>query len=225
MKKFASYFLAFAVVGLVIGDHFLLEKIKSGTTVVVKNEQVAPERQVVTLPNDGNQYFTTLFLPSNWQADNKCRNLVANFQSDPRLSSLKVQTRYNQYEAHEAIFTARYAASVTELPCVALTDSAGGVVYKASGVKIPNSPRLLAQAIQSEIVAKRCPNGKCPWQDDEEKPDEKIPDTTPVTPVTPVVDPVEPDKHLPLWIALIAGAAGVALGVGPDIAKKYKALG
>lgn len=223
MKKTFSYFFVFAILGLAIGDHFLLESLKVGTTVVVQS-QPAAEKQVINLPEDGTKFFTSLFLPANWQADNTCRSLVAGFNSDRRLASLKVQTIYNQYAADDPMFAARYAASVKELPCIALTDPTGGVLYKASGKNIPKSYKLLASDIQRSIVTTRCPNGKCPWQDEEEK-DQAIPDTTPHDDGKVVTPEPEPDHKLPLWLALIVGTAGVGLGVGPDIAKKYKSLG
>jgi hypothetical protein len=225
MKKIISYFFVFAMIGLAIGDHFLLESIKPGSTVVVQTQPVA-EKQIINLPEDGTSYFTTLFLPANWRADKNCRSLVAGFTSDRRLASLKAQTIWNQYDASDPMFASRYGSSVTELPCVSLTDPTGGVLYKRSGEKIPKSYKLLAQDIQSQIVTtryrgKKCPDGKCPWEDEEKN--EAVPDTQPNT--TPAVDATEQDHNLPLWLALIIGAAGVLVGVGPDIASKYKSLG
>jgi hypothetical protein len=226
MKKIVSYFFVFAMIGLAIGDHFLLQSIKPGNTVVVQTQPLA-EKQIINLPEDGTSYFTTLFLPANWKADKNCRSLVAGFTSDRRLASLKAQTIFNQYDASDPMFAGRYGASVKELPCVTLTDPSGGVLYKQSGNKIPKSYKLLAQDIQSQIVTtryrgKNYPNGKCPWEDEEK--DEAVPDTTPNT--SPAVDPpADTDHALPMWLALIIGTVGILVGVGPDIASKYKSLG
>jgi hypothetical protein len=214
--------------GLYVQQNDFKAKCEANRGIVVNVAAPVAQDRIINLPEDGNVFYTSLFLPANWQKDGKSRTLRAWFDTQYQLSSLKSQTHFNVVTNADPQWNAKYASTVTVLPCIALTDSKGTVYYKASGETIPPSPTKLASAIDVSIE-KRCPNRRCPWKDEEPAPQPPaVPDTTPVPDTPHVPDSVVPDKSeegFPLWLGLLLGTAGAGLAVGPDLVKKWKAIG
>lgn len=228
-KAFLYGVVMFAL-GLSAGNYraqlSLTEKVDSLPTVAMK--AVAPvEQRIVSLPEDGKQYYTSLFLPSNWQADPKSRELRAWFDTNITLTSLKAQTHFNVITPTDPQWGPKYASSVGKtLPCIALTDATGDVVYKATQAAIPGTSNTLAAAIH-ESVQRRCPNRRCPAPEPvtpAPEPSPNVPDTNPVLPDTNPVLTV-PEHEFPLWLGILLAVGGIAGAVVPDIVKKYKAVG
>lgn len=232
LVKFCVVFCALCAVGISGGTYYeqkgLEAKVQSASRGITVNVSApAVQERVINLPEDGNAFYTTLFLPANWQKDGKSRTLRAWFDTQYQLASLKSQTHFNVVTTADAQWS-KYAPTVPVLPSVCLTTAAGDVYFKASGDTIPSSPSKLATAIDQSIE-RRCPNRKCPWKEEEPTPTPPaVPDTTPVVPDTvPHVPDVTPpvEEGFPLWLGVILGLGGAGLAVGPDVVKKWKAIG
>lgn len=214
--KALMYGLVMACVGLSVGSYRQLTALNERVSDI--KIPVITEQQVVTLPEDGKAYYTSLFLKADYQKDKKSRELKSWFDTNITLASLRAQTHWNVVTTADPQWKAKYSKSVPELPCFALTDADGNVVYKVSGNNIQNANVLAAE------VGRRCPNRKCPTP--EPVPDEKetVPDSGPILDSKPPV--FEPaNEEFPLWLGLLLGLAGVAAAIVPDVVNKYKAMG
>ncbi len=211
--------LIMACLGLSIGSYQNL--LTLGEQVANQKPVAIAEQQVVNLPEDGKLYYTTLFLKTDWQKDAKSRELKSWFDTDITLTSLRSQTHFSVVTPADPQWKAKYAKGVgTALPCFALTDAGGNVVYKASGSNITNAKSLASE------VKRRCPNRRCPTPDNTTpEPDNTIPDTGPILDSKPPVLDTPPNEDFPLWLGLVLGLVGVAGAVVPDAVKKFKAMG
>lgn len=215
--KALMYGLIMACVGLSVGSYQQLTALNERVADI--KIPVITEQQVVTLPEDGKAYYTSLFLKADWQKDAKSRALKSWFDTNITLASLRSQTHFNIVTPADPQWKSKYSKTVAELPCFALTDAEGNVVYKISGNNIPNDSKILASE-----VGRRCPNRRCPIN--ETQPDEKetVPDSGPILDSKPPeLTPVS--EEFPLWLGLLLGMAGVAAAVVPDVVNKYKAMG
>lgn len=166
------------------------------------------EERILDLPEDGDVWHTSLFVHPNWQAIPAERRLIAAFETEPRLVSLKAQSKYHLYTSDDPIYKERFASAVPVIPALVVQRSDGEVIYKGSGDKVGDDPHSLGHAIK-DTIRKQCPDGRCrpivpkpvPEPLPQPKP-EPIPDLGP--PAT------EPPNHL--W-AILIGAAGLAAGV------------
>jgi hypothetical protein len=178
---------------------------------VMDNPPMA-EKQIIKLPEDGNAYFTSIFVPANWQNDSKSRELVAWFESHDQLRSLKAQTHFKVFAANDPM-SQRYRNVVTELPCVMIQKPDGTRVYHRQGAAVPTSPNGLAADIQGQLYS------NCPWR----KPDEPPPDDEPVVdksgPPTLANGPAGFEPNVVL--AVLALVAGLGLGVGTSYYEQY----
>lgn len=214
--KALMYGLIMACVGLSVGSYQSLLTL-SDKVADIKIPTIV-EQQVVNLPEDGKAYYTSLFLKAGWEKDAKSREVKSWFDTNIILSSLKSQTHWNVVTTADPQWKSKYAATVGALPCIALTDSEGNVVYKVSGANISDAKSLAAE------VGRRCPNRRCPTP--EPVPDEKetvVPDSGPILDSKPPV--VDYTEEFPLWLALVLGLVGIGAAVLPDAIKKYKAMG
>lgn len=191
--------------------------------------------QIITLPEDGSRYYTSVFL-------NGESAIPGWFQTDSRLATLKRQTHFNVMQTSDPQFVERYGKAVTEFPCIALTKADGTVVFKASGKNVPNRPADLVAMIRAVTTVKAqvaaevsgC-NGDCNGQCGKDS-CRCRPRPSPVTPapVTPVVPDVIPDllgqeakpeeKEVPFWLGVLLAVGGVGAAIGPKVMKKYKSL-
>lgn len=227
MKPFSKailYGIAMLALGLSVGTYVeqlqLISKVNDLPTV-----QATVQQQVVNLPEDGKAYYTSLFLAKNWQADPRSREVRAWFDTNITLASLKSQTHFNIVTPADPQWGAKYAQSVGQLPCVAVTDSTGSPVYKASAKNLPTKDNVLASEIYQSVERRR--RNRCPINEPTPvTPEPAIPDTTPALPDTnaPIASPPS-EEHFPLWLGIILGLAGITAAVAPDIVTKYKAMG
>lgn len=225
MMKALTYGLLMFVVGLSIGTYREYLALNEKVNDLPVQAAVETEQHIVKLPEDGKQYYTTVFLASNWQGDAKSRELVAWFDTNPQLASLRSQTHFNVITQADPLWKTNYATSVATVPCLALTDAKGDVVYKASQNGLPTEPKALASAV-AKAVERRCPNRRCPVKPDPEPtPEPVVPDTAPVIPDTsPLIEPPAKEEF-PLWLGVILGIVGLGAAIVPDMVKKYKAMG
>lgn len=117
------------------------------------------EERITDLPEDGQVWYVSLCVRPNWQTIPEDRRLVAAFEVDPHLVSLKAQTRYHFYTANDPLFKERFAG-VTEFPCLMIQNGSGQVVFKRSGSAAAQSERRLAKDIQAAFTD-ICKNGRC----------------------------------------------------------------
>lgn len=183
----------------------------------------AVQEHVVRLPDDGGLYWTICLVHKDWKQRQADRELVASFDADGRLASLKAQTKFSVVVEGDPLYAAHFAAA-GKLPCLYVQTQEGRVLYKESG------PQLVPTAVRAErifeIFDKRpwlrirpwkrprpCPEpGPCPGP-------EPGPDVVPDTDVD--VDVVIPDLGPPeeaeqsqeaSW-ALLPGLAAAGAGV------------
>lgn len=167
--------------------------------------------RVVTLPEDGGAWHTTLFLHKGWKTKAKDRQLVGWFASDPILSSLKAQTHYHQFTREDRLFQTRFSRAVTELPAVMVQAADGAVWYKVSGDNVPETGAELSEQVakifRRPFFRRHVPRPQ-PGPEPAPEPDiEPMPDVTPVIP--DLGGPEETSGTFP-WIvaAIIAALAG-----------------
>jgi hypothetical protein len=165
------------------------------------------EERLLDLPEDGDVWHTSLFVHPNWQAVPAERRLVAAFETEPRLVSLKAQTKYHLYTTDDPIYRDRFASAVPVIPSLVLQRSDGEVIYKSSGDRVADDPHALGHAIK-DTIRKQCPDGRCRPIVPRPQP-EPVPQPEPIPDLGPPV-PEEPNHLLPILIA----AAGLATGVG-----------
>lgn len=227
MQRIAMWVLLLGVVGFSVGLGF--EKYGANfdfgnqgfpgpaeASKMVCDNPPTYELQIVKLPEDGQAYHTSLFLPDNWQSNRQCTELVAAFETDAKLKSLKAQTHWHVYTPRDQMFP-RYQAMVPVLPAVVVQKASGQKVYAAAGDAIPRAPSLLAADIQGNLYA-NCPNRPRP-----------APEPVQPAPINgpPKLDepPATPDSGFPLVLAAIAAAIGLGIGAGTKYHEQYYGKG
>lgn len=125
---------------------------------IIVREQIVEER-VLDLPEDGDQWHTTLFLRPEWKSLQAERRAEAMFHSEPLLISLKHQTHWHLTLTSDAEF-GKFASLVDVTPCLLIQRANGQVVYRESGPELGKHPHSLTHAIRKQIQ-RHCPDGKC----------------------------------------------------------------
>lgn len=178
--------------------------------ILCDNPPVA-ERQIMKLPEDGNAYYTTIFVD---RGDNQ---IVSWFQTNEQLKSLKAQTHFKVFVAGDPM-AARYRKTVTAYPAVVVQKPDGTRVYQTQGNEVPTSAWGLASDIQGNLYE------RCPW---------RRPKPAPATPATPTDEPPDLDNQGPpgtagatgwepnLILAIISLIVGLGLGVGTSYYEQY----
>jgi hypothetical protein len=183
-----------------------------------------PCEQIVLLPEDGQVYHVSLLLHEDWRRRPSERALVAWFNVDSRLSSLRAQTHFHLYTQKSSIYRSRLQGAAPVLPAVLIQDGSGKVHFKLSE-QLPGTPNELCERISKEfgwrpiyIFPWRRP-GPCPGPqptpepkpepvpDDELIVDAEIPDTS------ASMASGEPEFPWLVAVLVVAAAAGVTLWV------------
>lgn len=175
------------------------------------------EDRIIELPADSGIWHTLLFVHDGWQAHEDCRRLVAWFDTEPGLVSLKSQTKFWVYTESNPYYRQHFAGTLHALPAVRVQNAEGYLIYQASGRNIPRGPADLRRAITREVRAK-CPGPYC-FPDQRPAPDsvppEPAPDVIPDS-VAPAPEPEENAKEEDdnsIFTLLAALAGGGALGL------------
>ncbi|MFH1302510.1 MAG: hypothetical protein ABIK07_15725 [Planctomycetota bacterium] len=130
------------------------------------------QERVIDLPEDGNKWFTSLFLHDQWQSRDQDSTLVNAFETDRRLVNLSNQTIFNKYTESDPHYRETFAAAIPDLPAIAVQRPDGTIVYKASGSNIPRSGPAIADSIQ-RTSRRRCWRGQCEPDNTDVRPDER----------------------------------------------------
>lgn len=159
------------------------------------------EGRIIDLPEDGDLWHTSLFVRGDYRRIDPDRRLMAAFESQPQLVSLRAQTQFHDYPAEGADYRDRFAKHVPpeQLPAVLLQKSDGTVVFKASGAHVADDPNRLARHIR-QAIQEDCRNGRCRPR--------------PVVPVQPA--PFQP-QPLPYPVSPIPDLGPADNTVSPDV--------
>lgn len=172
------------------------------------------EARIIDLPNDGDAWHTTLFVHPDWKQRPSDRRLVAAFESEPRLMSVKTQTMFHVYTTDGPDYRERFAQFVPVVPAVLVQRGADGkVIYKKSGPNVADDERKLAREVK-DAIKDWCDRNRCypihpkPLPDTQPQPlpVEPIPDTM----LQPPADKKDNSGLVALLGILTAGGAGVA---------------
>lgn len=126
------------------------------------------QERVIDLPEDGNKWFTSLFLNDEWQNKPQESMVVNAFETDRRLLRLRDQTIFNTYTRSDPHYRQAFAESINKLPAITVQRPDGTIVYKASGSRIPRSGAAIAESIE-RTSRRRC------WRRGQCEPDEVVP--------------------------------------------------
>jgi len=219
MKPLSTAILVAAVVGLglfVARDHMP----EMTPAPPVATDEV--NQRVVELPEDGGAYHTTLLVHDDWRSRAQDRELVAWFDADPRLASLKAQTHWHVYPESNPTHRERFAGHAV-LPAVFVQKANGTVVLAEHAHELKDAKTLGDQVgflfrRQSRFF------DRCPRPDPDPSPNlVPVPDDRPIIDVDvhPVIDtpPAEPDSDMLFWILL---AAAVIVAFVVTLALEFK---
>ncbi len=177
-----------------------------------KRVEVQAEDRIITLPDDGSVYHTSVFVRADWHRRSQDRELLAWFGSDPRLQSLKAQTHFNIYTERSPLWKTRYSKTVGRLPCVRVQAASGRVTYQSSVDNLPKSADGLADEITGCIFKNR-KKRRQPTPTPTPKPDVDVDvDVMPAPVIPDVVVPVKPAFP---WLLLVV--AVILAGIVPII--------
>lgn len=118
------------------------------------------QERVIDLPEDGNKWFTSLFLHDSWKSNSQESMVVNAFATDRRLIGLREQTIFNTYTESDPHYQETFSEAIPELPAITVQRPDGTIVYKASGPRIPRSGAAIADSIQ-RTSRRRCWRGQC----------------------------------------------------------------
>jgi hypothetical protein len=197
--------LAVAVVFGIYGYSIVDSRIK------LTDQTLATSNVTVDLPNDGEAYYLSVFVHDDYMSRQSERHLVASFDTDPQLRSLKAQCHWHVYTPSDPIYKDRFSA-VTTFPCILLQSSKGEVLVKASGANATNPVTLFNNKpwlrVRPWLRPRPCP--PCPEPQPLPQPSPQ-PDLTPNPDTTPI-DEVPPFPWLLLVLAVLL-AGGISFAV------------
>jgi len=122
----------------------------------------AVRQRIVKVPDDGEAYHVSLFLHDDYRKRPLDRSLVAWWEVDPVLKSVKAQTHFHTFLASNPLYKSRFAKAVPTLPAVMIQKSEGKVMYKASGANLPPSPWQMSNDVAR--LFKNRPYYVLPWR-------------------------------------------------------------
>lgn len=211
--------------------------------VVGGPETISPMAEAaLTLPEDGNQWYTSVFLESPTAGS----PIPGWFDANPTLARLKSQTHFNVVYRTDPQWS-KYSPTVPVVPCIVVQNNKDEVVFKTSGENTPLSAEALVGQIRSSLVVAeaggrccgaadgqcRCRNCRCPdscaCKRKPAVPDpvpDPVPDTVPDIFVPDTAPPPEESlmQQFSFWLAGLVILAGAAGAIGPKIWKKWKSL-
>lgn len=205
-----------AIVGLVYMQHEDTQAVKAQVAAIASTPSV---QQDIQLPEDGQAYFTSVIVRKNWRQSPRDRELVAWFEQDARLASLKAQTHWRIYEQDDPLFRKNLGHVVGGFPAMVIQDSTGRVVYSAW-----DGAGQLAQAsseVGNEVGRifgrlRPCPDGGCPKPEPKPTPDTDIDVNVVPKPIVPNIEPPKPvetpkEEEFP-WVVLVLAVIASGLG-------------
>lgn len=110
---------------------------------------VACASNALALPEDGNRYHLIVITADTPSTHG--RQLLQVMRHHPEASQISIRCHTHHYRTSDTLYRERYLRSLppAELPILALANSTGGVVFKASGAAIPRG----GDAIRDALVA------------------------------------------------------------------------
>ena len=180
------------------------------------------QERIIDLPEDGSQFYLTLFLHDDWNARPQDRQLVAWLQTHPGLISLQAQCHYVALTPSNALFRSRWSTWSNSLPAVLLQQGnphTGKVTYKAGPTGLPQSANALANQIDSalDVLRQQCPKPKPPGPPPVVVPPfvQPIPDIIP--PDTTVQPADNPSNVVTIVIMIAVGLVCAFWGFGEEM--------
>lgn len=218
MKNTLIYALLLGCVGFVAANAY---QDYAPAEFKIKTQEVAnaPARicgkQVMTLPEDGQHYYTTVYGNS--------KTVAGWFDSDVRLKDLKRRTHFSVFPKSDPMYS-RYVKhhGNSAGTVVVLQDPYGRVIYNSRKHGLPTSGSALASAIQGDITA-NCIFRR--WRDRRDPEPEPAPEPTPDDEVVDdeEVEEAEADPvdNFPYLLAGLGLAIGLGLGVATSYTEQY----
>ncbi len=112
------------------------------------------QEQVVTLPQDQNTPYLTLF---GDRKDPRFQEIVKWFDANQTLAGIKSQSHWNVIYTDTAMYRDRYASTVPALPCVRLQAiGEDQPVAEYSGLSIPLTADALAKGLNTTASSAEC---------------------------------------------------------------------
>ena len=169
--------------------------------------------RIIDLPEDGEVWHTSLLLHDEWERIDQDRRLVAWFETNSRLASLRAQTVWHIYTESDPIYHERFREAVPILPAVLVQRSDGEVIYKSSGVHLPDRAEKLASSIHGTI-RRRCPSPWCGPQPQPEPPpqpheEQPLPKPEPIPDLSADSKPQTSNLLLAIAVCLTSFAGGL----------------
>ena len=210
MKNVFVWVLLLGCVGYIAGDAYKDYK------PLISASVVKPTIQVIELPEDGQAYYTSLFLPTNWKADQTSRTLYSWFDTNPQLRGLKAQTHWNVYDENDFFYRTRYFKIAPVVPAVVVQDSTGKVV---ASVTTFSTPDQLVADLSGEMTG--CLRR---WRKEPEPP-APAPAPAPQPAPGPINGPPDlvsrPQWQPPYLLAAVGLVIGLAIGAGTKWYETY----
>lgn len=187
------------------------------------------QERIVELPQDGGQFLVSVLVHKDWRNRPKERALVAYWHTDPRLVSVRVQTKWYVIAEDEDNFKRRFAHVTPVLPSVYVQRADGLVVHKQSGEEICESADAVAGPIVNLFKNRpwlrlpwNRPRPPCPCPDPKPGPNPNPrpgPDVDVVVPIIPDTAGKDAAKNEPAfpW-ALLVGTVLLAGGIAAAVA-------
>jgi len=169
------------------------------------------QRRVIDLPDDEQVWYTSLFVHPDWKSRGPDRRLVAAFDAEPKLQSLKSQTHWKLYTTDDEWYKQTFASHVPVVPALLVQRSDGSVIFKSSGDQVASDTGDLADAVDRSIRKRRqCKPIPVPQPTPVPSPPNVTPE--PIPDIGP--QPEKPaDNSGKLILALLAAVAGSYLGL------------
>jgi len=133
----------------------------SGQTDLLARVAAESQERIVELPKDGGQFYVSVLLHKDWRLRPNERALVAYWHTDPRLVSIRVQTKWYAIAEDEDTYKRRFSKVTVALPAVYVQTPDGYVIHKQSGDAVCESADAVA-APMIELFKNR-PWLKLPW--------------------------------------------------------------
>jgi len=145
-----------------------VEQLQSDLELRAAMDAEARGEHVINPPQDGKRYATIVLTSDRWQTDFAERRLLAWFDSNPDLRSLRTTTTFVHYTPSNPIWKERFAPSYKGgQTMVRIQDWDGATYFEQSDNELPQSDATLVEAIRTRL-------GQCrPWTRPDAKPSDK----------------------------------------------------